>query len=80
MHVQDSVLYSALDYSGPFIFGAGSVLPISRLPSRHSQKILIYKTLAVPGQTVHVKPLPLSALIVTLELCSSVCTCIPIGT
>lgn len=30
MHAQDGVPYSALDYSSPFSFGAGSVLPISR--------------------------------------------------
>lgn len=35
---------------------------MSRLPTRHCQRILTYKGLAVTGQTVRVKPLPLSAL------------------
>lgn len=80
MHTRGVVCHSATGYGSPLSFGAGSVLPISRFRSTHCHRILTYKCLAVLGHTVYVKPPPLSALLVTSELCGSVCTCISSGT
>lgn len=61
------VCHSALGYGSPLSFGAGSVLPISRLTSTYCQRVLTYKCLAVPGHTAHVKPPPPSVLTVTFR-------------